>query len=449
MSINEDISLDFHLHPAQLEVFQAGARYTVLAAGRRFGKSYLASVRAATKALDPRNTKRLPCWIVAPTQPQAKQIYWLQLMDMLHPLIDKVNSNEGLIYLKNRVQIGVKGADRPDSLRGVGLFDVVLDEFADMKPETWEAILRPALADVKGTALFIGTPKGRNHFYDVYQAAVLQNDNEWKAFHFTSVDNPFIDPAEIEQARATMASAVFRQEFMASFEAGGSDTFKAEWLKYVDEEPTVTENTLMGPVTKPAPGEWYVAVDLAGFADVEKASTSKLRQLDQTAIAIVKLFPRGERVHWYVKAIELGRWGVAETARRIVDAVEAVETLNLGVEKGALFNAVAPFLVDEARKRGIPLKVTPLTHGNKDKTDRIVWALQGKFEHGVVELQRGKWNKVFEDEFLHFPSKMVHDDSMDSLALVDQLAGNRVFHQVSEEDVADTYWQPIDESVGF
>lgn len=447
--MSQDISLDFHLHPAQLEVFQAGARYTVLAAGRRFGKSYLASVRAATKALDPRNVKRLPCWIVAPTQPQAKQIYWLQLMDMLHPLIEKVNSNEGLIYLKNKVQIGVKGADRPDSLRGVGLYDVVLDEFADMKPETWEAILRPALADVKGSALFIGTPKGRNHFYDVYQAAVLQNDNEWKAYHFTSVDNPFIDPAEIEQARKTMAAAIFRQEFMASFEAGGSDTFKSEWLKYMDSEPTIKVQTLKGEEEKPVVGDWFVAVDLAGFADVEEASTSKLRQLDQTAIAVVKMWQKGDAVHWYVRDIIMGRWGVKETAKQIVDAVESVETLQLGIEKGMAYNAVAPFLVDEARKRGIPLRAMPLTHGNKDKTDRIVWALQGKFEHGTIHLRRAQWNRVFEDEYLHFPSKMVHDDSMDSLALIDQLAGNRVFAQIDPDDVSDTYWEPVDAQVGF
>lgn len=444
-----DIELDFRLHPAQLKVFQAGARYTVLAAGRRFGKSYLACVRAATKALDPANVKRLPCWIIAPTQPQAKQIYWLQLMDMLHPLIEKVNSNEGLIYLKNRVQIGVKGADRPDSLRGVGLFDVVLDEFADMKPETWEAIIRPALADVRGTAMFIGTPKGRNHFFDVYQAAALQDDEEWKAFHFTSTDNPFIDPREIAQAERTMAPAVFRQEFMASFEAGGSDTFKREWLKWVDEEPTKTTMTLKGEETTPVPGAWFVAVDLAGFADVEKASNSKLRALDKTAIAVAKLYQQGERVKWYVKRIEMGRWGIKETAKRIIDAVEEVETLKLGIEKGALFNAISADLQDEAARRRIPIRPQALTHGNQDKTDRIVWGLQAKFEHGDIELQRGEWNKEFEDQYAHFPSKMVHDDGLDSLELLNQLAGAQSFFMIDAADVETSYWEPVDESVGF
>ena len=100
-------------------------------------------------------------------------------------------------------------SDRPDTLRGVGLRYVVLDEYASMKPSVWELILRPTLADVKGSALFIGTPDGKNHFYDLWQYAG-GDDPEWEQFSYNSTDNPLLDPAEIEAARKSMSTQAFR-----------------------------------------------------------------------------------------------------------------------------------------------------------------------------------------------------------------------------------------------
>ena len=96
---------------------------------------------------------------------------------------------------------------------------LVLDEYADMKPDVFEQILRPALADQKGCAMFIGTPMGRNHFYELYKYAEIDDDPTYKAWHFTSYDNPLLDPDEIDMAKKSMSSYAFRQEFMASFEA--------------------------------------------------------------------------------------------------------------------------------------------------------------------------------------------------------------------------------------
>ena len=94
--------------------------------------------------------------------------------------------------------------------------------------------LRPALADQKGEALFIGTPMGRNHFYELYKYAEIGDDETYKAWHFTSYDNPIIDSGEIDVAKKSMSSYAFRQEFMASFEARGSEMFKEEWVKFGD-----------------------------------------------------------------------------------------------------------------------------------------------------------------------------------------------------------------------
>jgi predicted phage terminase large subunit-like protein len=364
--------------------------------------------------------------------------------------------NEGRINLRHpdggTVELGVKGADRPDSLRGVGLFDVVLDEFADMKPETWEQIIRPALADVKGTALFIGTPKGRNHFYDIAMKAVPPGADfpyrgaapihgDWQAFHYTTYDNPFIAAEEIEQARMAMSAQAFRQEFLASFETGTGDVFLREHLKY-GPEPRKDPNDPTSPLVE---GDWFVAVDLAGFGDPKQGSAeTKFNRRDKTAIAVVKILEDGR---WWVRDIISGRWGVEETAKRVVDAVASCETLQLGIEKGSLYNAVSPYLVNEAAKRRIAIRPKPLSHENQSKANRIAWALQGHAEHGRIILREGAWNREFEDQWINFPSKMVHDDMLDALAFITQLAENRVFSgfgAVTDEP----YWEPQDE-IGY
>lgn len=441
-----------------MTVFQSPARFSVLTAGRRFGKTHLAGTRASAKALDPRNVKRKPVFIIAPVATQAKLLYWQFLLDSLYQVLDPrrpPQSNEGHIYLNNGVMIGVKGADRPDTLRGVGLWHAELDEFADMRPEVWGSIIRPALTDVKGTAGFIGTPKGRNHFWDLWGTAGGEGANrgpgsglrpdgtkvdpkEWSSFHYTTLDNPFIDPEEVEQARRTLSSSEFRQEYLASFETGSSDAFKREWFKY-SEEPVDKNGKIIS-------GEWFVVVDLAGFADVQKAVGYRQKRLDKTAIAVVKILDDDEK--WWVRDLYLGRWGVQETAKRIVDAVVSVETMNVGIEKGALFQAVAPAIADEAAKRKISLRPVPLSHDNKAKNERIGWALQGRMEHGKISFRPGTHMKEIEDQFLNFPSTLVHDDALDALAYIVQLAEGRVFSkfaQVTDE----SYWEPSDIEVGL
>ena len=155
---------------------------------------------------------------------------WLEIGN---PVIASSHVNNLQIKLVNGATIALKGADRPETMRGVSLKFLVMDEYADMKPEVWEQILRPALADQKGDALFIGTPMGRNHFYDLYTYACVAEDEDptFAGYHFTSYDNPLLDPEEIEAAKNSMSSFSFRQEFMASFEAQGSELFKEEYVQ--------------------------------------------------------------------------------------------------------------------------------------------------------------------------------------------------------------------------
>ena len=404
--------LNISLLPWQQEVWDDPARFKVIAAGRRTGKSRLAAYKLIVEAL---SSTKGQVFYVAPTQGQARDIMWQALLEIGHSVIASSHINNLQIKFINGAVLALKGADRPETMRGVSLKYLVMDEYADMKPEVWEQILRPALADQKGGAMFIGTPMGRNHFYELYTYASVGDDETFNGFHFTSYDNPLLDADEIEAAKKSMSSFSFRQEFMASFEAMGGELFKEEYIKFSEEEPT--------------DGEYYIAVDLAGFSEAGK-NTTKTSRLDATAIAVVKANTEG----WWVANIIHGRWGVEETARRIFEAVRDYKPIAVGIEKGALKNAVHPYLNDIMKKNQRFFRVEELTHGNKRKIDRVVWALQGRFEHGNITLNKGEWNSKFLDELFQFPNVLVHDDLVDALAYIDQLAKVAYSIDYEEED---------------
>ena len=392
--------LNVKLHDKQREVFDDNHRFKIVAAGRRFGKSRLAAWLLLIEALQ--STSK-DVFYVAPTYQQARDILWGLLKELGHEVIKSAHENTSVLTLVNNRKIYLKGADRPDTLRGVGLCFCVIDEYADIKPNVWEQILRPALADVQGKALFIGTPKGRNHFYDLYKYAEGNKDEEWTSFHYSSYDNPLIPESEIDAAKRSMSSFAFRQEFLASFEAASRDIFKEEWIKYDEEEPKE--------------GRYFIAVDLAGFVKVDKMASAKNKQLDETAISIVKVNEEG----WWVAEIKHGRWDIKETCSQIMSAVLHYEPTAVGIEKGSLKNAALPYLMDLMRKHNHYFRIDDCTHGNQKKTDRIVWALQGRFEHEQVKLNYGDWNNEFVDQLVNFPNSQLHDDLIDSLAYIDQI----------------------------
>ena len=204
------------LSPAQKTIANNDKRFRVAICGRRFGKTHL-SVREICKA------SRFPnreVWYVAPTYRQAKQIVWRKLKNKLQDKrwIKKVNESELSLILKNGTTIALKGADNFDSLRGVGLDFLVLDEFADIAPEAWYEVLRPTLADKQGGALFIGTPKGiGNWSHDLYTKHQEDPDN-WASFQYTTIDGGNVSEEEINSAKKDLDERTFRQEFLATFE---------------------------------------------------------------------------------------------------------------------------------------------------------------------------------------------------------------------------------------
>ena len=394
------MNLDINLLDWQQEVWNDQTRFKVVAAGRRTGKSRLAAYLLLVNGLQ---AEKGHVFYVAPTQGQARDIMWNLLLDLGKDVIKHSHVNNMQITLLNDVIISLKGADRPETMRGVSLAYLVMDEYADMKPDVWELILRPALADFGSPALFIGTPMGRNHFYDLYRDAEIGDGPDFKSWHFTSYDNNLLNAEEIDRAKRSMSSYAFRQEFMASFEARGSEMFKEDWIK-------VSE-------TEPEEGDHYIAVDLAGFEEVNKKRT-KNSKLDETAIAVAKVSSEG----WYVDNIIYGRWSLDETAAKIFQAVRDYRPVSVGIERGIAKQAVMSPLTDLQKRYGTFFRVEELTHGNKKKTDRVMWALQGRFENGYVTLNKGEWNSRFLDQLFQFPDPLTHDDLVDALAYIDQLA---------------------------
>ena len=415
-------SLNVQLLKWQQEVFEDETRFKIVAAGRRTGKSRLAAWKLILNALQ---VTRGHVFYVAPTQGQARDIMWSTLLELGHEVIKNAHINNLQITLINGATISLKGADRPETMRGVSLKYLVMDEYADMKPSVWEQILRPALADQKGGALFIGTPMGRNHFYDLYTYGLTADDPTYKSWHFTSYDNELLDPEEIDMAKKSMSSFAFKQEFMASFEAQGSEIFKEDWVEFDEEEPE--------------DGDYYIAIDLAGFID-ESSTSKKNKRLDNTAISVVKVGLDG----WWVKDIIYGRWTLDKTAEQIFQTVDKYRPVAVGIERGIAKQAVMSPLMDLMKRRNKFFRVEELTHGNQKKTDRIVWALQGRFEHGNIKLNKGDWNAEFLDQLFQFPNALTHDDLVDSLAYIDQMAKVCYNYEYEEDD-----WDALDPIAGY
>ena len=204
------------LSSPQRTVADDKTRFRVLCTGRRFGKTTLAIREVCYVARIPGRV----CWAVCPSYRQAKQIFWIKLKKILQDLrwVSKINEAELTVVLKNGSRICLRGADNPDSLRGVGIDFLVLDECADIQESAFTEVLRPTLSDTKGNALFIGTPKGMNWFHDLYQRGQDPTETEWASYQYTTLEGGWVEEEEITQARKDLDAKTFRQEYEATWE---------------------------------------------------------------------------------------------------------------------------------------------------------------------------------------------------------------------------------------
>jgi len=205
------------LHLNQRRIAESRKRFRVICCGRRFGKTTLAIEEIKVKALS------ISCNIayIAPTYQQARDIAWTMLKNELRPIIVKENESrlELLVYTKDgdKSLIQLRGWESIETLRGQQFDFLVIDEVAMMRNFwiNWQEVIRPTLTDTRGEAMFISTPKGFNHFYDLYN--LEQKDDDYKSFHFTSYDNPFIPKEELDKAKIELTEDRFAQEYMADF----------------------------------------------------------------------------------------------------------------------------------------------------------------------------------------------------------------------------------------
>lgn len=459
-------SIQFNLHPAQTEIHGHPGRFKIIAAGRRFGKTVYSVIRCFEEALAHTNAMGVDLddssevIYVGIDREQAKRNAWpyfkkfAQEIEEATGLQVRVLEKTGLVELPPELggcRIRLLGMDDPDAARGMKIRFAVLDEYADMPARVWPEIIRPALMDVRGGAMFIGTPKGRNHFYELVTEAIETaaedvaegREPSWGVFNYSSLDNTLIHEDELKgmvREYTNGSEDLYEQEIKAKFVASSGQLFDDNSFPVVAELP---------------PGQYdtFIAIDLAGFGKDPSRKNEK-RRLDDTCLAIVSISDKGT---WYVREIQHGQWGTRETAVRIMRAVKKYRCVNVGIEKGALMNAVMDPLTEEMTRLGRYFEIKGLTHGNQRKEDRVQWALQGRAQQGRVflisdenEKDPGKkWIEKFTDQAISFPSRHVHDDMVDALAYVDQLAPETI----ASFDIADiesqTEFRPIDPRAGY
>ena len=372
-------------HPGQLEVHNSQARFKVLSAGRRWGKTRL----GVNECLDAA-AQGGRAWWVSPSY-KTSEVGWRPLRQIARKIPNaEIRLVDRMVTLPNGGFVAVRSADNPDSLRGEGLDFVVMDECAFMQKEAWTEAIRPSLSDRQGKALFISTPKGRNWFWEAYMRGV-NGEEGWQSWTFPTANNPFIAASEIEASKRDLPEMIFRQEYLAEFIDDSGGVFRR-----------VQEAAILEP-REPEPGKQYVAgVDVAASVDftvvtVLDAETKEMVYLD-----------RFNRVDYPV----------------LIDRLEAVykryHLTSMVVES----NSIGRPVIDELVARG--LNIVPFTTTSATK-QAIIQNLQAAFENGQILVLN---NQILVGELLSFESKRnasggfsysapdgMHDDCVLSLAI--------------------------------
>lgn len=240
------------LSEAQSRVAGSKKRFRTFISGRRVGKTTLCIRELIRYASVPNST----VWYVSPSYRMSKEIVWNKLRGILTDIhwIDRANESTLTLSLKNGSTIALKGAENYDSLRGRALDFLVLDEVADIKPETFNEVLRPALADKQGHVLFAGTPKGKaNWSYDLFST----NHEDWESWQVTTAQGGFVDEEELASARELLDARTYEQEFEANFVTTANkifynfdrDTHVKPWNKPIPEVLHIGQDFNYNPMT--------------------------------------------------------------------------------------------------------------------------------------------------------------------------------------------------------
>ncbi|MEZ4671796.1 MAG: terminase family protein [Anaerolineae bacterium] len=258
-------------HPKQEKIIRSDVRFRVVACGRRFGKTFV----GIYSILEAAAVDKKKCWWLAPTYAMADHV-WDELKAASRDIVGRrVYESDRRLTFTKRGSITVRSTHIADHLRGAGLDFVVLDEAAFMDSTVWPEVVRPMLLDRQGSALFLSSPNGKNWFWDIYQMG-KQRRPHWRSFHFTTADNPLLDPAEIEAIHAQTPERVWREEYLAEFISDSGQVFRG-----IIEAAIAPANTAPDPSARYVFGlDWGRESDFTAVA-VLNATTHQLIALDR------------------------------------------------------------------------------------------------------------------------------------------------------------------------
>lgn len=355
------------LTPAQAVIARDNHRFRVINCGRRFGKTTLAVEEIKGVAL----SKEARICYIAPTIQQARDIAWAMLIKELQPIIIKaVESPSREITVKSlnggSSLIQLRGWEAIETLRGQAFDFILIDEVASMRNFwlQWQEVIRPTLTDRKGQVMFISTPKGFNHFYDLYN---LENkDEDYKSFHFTSYDNTYIPRDEIDKAKKELTEDRFAQEYLADFR-------KTEGLVYKEfsrEKHLYGEELQIGAIEK------IGGIDF-GFTN---------------PCAIVKILIDADRNYY----IDKEWYQTGKTEAQVAEYAYA---------EG--FNAVypdpeSPSAIEELRKKGLNIREVIK---NKDSIKSGIQKVRELFKAGRLKVNKNCINVIYELETYSYPPR--------------------------------------------
>ena len=386
------------LHEGQRAIWDHPARFQVVVAGRRFGKSRFGALGCNVTALQGRRA-----WWVFPSYPMAA-VGWrmLRRIAVQVPGVKIRESDKAIEYMGGGMA-QIRSADNPDSLRGESLDYLVLDECAYMAEAAWTEALRPTLADRRGRAVFVSTPNGRNWFWRVWMFAQHDDSGEWQGWHFPTSANPYIAPAEIEAARKSLSERAFRQEFLAEFIEDGGGVFR----RVRDAATAEPADRIQRDEKTNAPHEYAIGVDWGKHNDF-----TVLAVMDLTTQSLVHM-DRFNQIDYTVQA------------GRLRALAERFNPLTIIAES----NSMGEPLIEQLQRDGLPVRGFQTT--NASKTNAIE-ALALAFERAEVriiddpvlidELQAYEMTRLPGGMIRYSAPDGMHDDCVMALALTWQAA---------------------------
>lgn len=372
------------LYPLQNEIVHDLARFKVVVAGRRAGKTRMCSLLAIINCF---KGKRV--WWVSPTFQNCK-IGFREVVGIVSQFPFPVDVKESTLEVKfpgKDGYIAFKSAEVPDNLRGEGIDFLVIDECDYVAERVWQEVLRPSLADRRGHAIFISTPRVENGwFHKLFLTGKSGKDPDVKSWHAPSHVNPFLDRDELDRAQRELPSLVYRREILAEFVSASGARVKQDWLKYEDVPGLEVMKS------------WKIALG----ADL---AISLKNDADYTACAVLGRDPRGN-----IHVLD-----VARTRATFADQIRFIKSM--ADKWNSSIIAIEDVAYQRAAIQTVSAETSVAVRGIKRTSDKVAFfaPLEARYEHGQI-IHARSLPDYFEQELLSFPVGL-HDDCVDALSV--------------------------------